>query len=61
MLAMTVLFFAYEFFMHEYPKSPTIIDLVYDKIPLFIQRKYIRRALIIWLALIRAYFSKKVT
>ena len=61
MLAMTVLFLAYEFFMHEYPKLLTIIDLFYDKIPLFIQRKYIRRALIIWLALIRAYFSRKVT
>jgi hypothetical protein len=47
--------------MHEYPKSPTVIDLLYSKLPLFTQRKFMKRALIVWIALIRGYFMTKKT
>jgi len=61
MLALTVSFAVYELFMHEYPKTPTAIDFFYNKVPLFVQRKFMKRALIIWIALIKTYFDKKKT
>jgi hypothetical protein len=61
LLLMTVLFAVYELFIHEYPNTPTVIDFLYDKLPLFTQRKFLRRALIIWIAIVRCYFDKKKT
>ena len=59
MLLLTVVFAVYELYMHEYPKSPTIIDLFYNKLPLFTQRKFMKRALILWIALINSYFERR--
>lgn len=61
MLGLTLAFLASELYMQEYPKSPTPIDFIYGKLPLFTQRKFMKRALIIWIALIRAYFAKQKT
>lgn len=41
--------------------APTFIDLIYNKLPLFTQRKFIKRALIIWIALVRVHFSRRRT
>lgn len=59
MLGLTILFLGYELYIHENPKVITVIDLLYNKLPLFTQRKFMKRALIIWLALIRSYYIQK--
>lgn len=59
MLALTVAFAAYELYMHEYPQSLTLIDLLYNKLPLFTQRKFMKRALVLWIALIRVHYDRK--
>jgi hypothetical protein len=59
MLGLTVAFGLYEFYIHEYPTSITIIDLIYNKWPLFTQRKFMKRALILWIALIKRHFDRK--
>lgn len=59
MLGLTILFLGYELFIHENPKTMTVIDFLYNKLPLFTQRKFMKRTLIIWLALIRSYYMHK--
>lgn len=59
MLGLTILFLGYELYIHENPKVITLIDLLYNKLPLFTQRKFMKRALIIWLALIRSYYIQR--
>lgn len=59
MLALTLSFLAYEFFTHEHPHQLTLIDLIHSQLPLFTQRKFMKRALIVWIAMIRAYFFRQ--
>lgn len=59
MLAITILFLAYDYYIHEHPTQTTIIDLLNNTIPLFEQKDILKRALIIIMAIIHAYFVRR--
>jgi hypothetical protein len=54
LLPLTILFFGYEYFIHENPKLPTVFDLINGKIPIFVQSTLIKRIFCILTAVIRA-------
>lgn len=55
---MVLVFSFYEYCIHEEPEMTTVIDLITDKMPIFIQSTMIKRAFCILSALIRTYFIR---
>ena len=58
---LTLLFGAYEMYIHFHPETMTIIDLLNDKVPIFIQKNIIKNILAILVAAVRTKFSRKKT
>jgi hypothetical protein len=61
LLPVIILFAAYEFFIHFHPEVITVIDLLHNKIPIFIQKKILKSMLSTFVAIIRAKYLKKET
>jgi hypothetical protein len=61
LLPLIFMFGAYEFYIHYNPGIITIIDLLNDKIPLFLQKTILKTMLSTLIAIVRAKYSKKVT
>ena len=51
----------YEYYIHEHPHQPTLIDFISPYLPLFTQRNLIKRSLALFLAVIRSYFYRRKT
>lgn len=58
LLPLIVLFAAYEAYIHFHPETTTFIDLLYDKLPIFMQKKILKTMLSTFIAIIRAKFLK---
>lgn len=60
-LPLIVLFAGYEFFMHFHPQVTTVLDLLHNKIPIFLQKAILKNLLSIFIAIIRTKFSRSLT
>lgn len=58
LLPLTLATLVYELSTHWYPHTTTLIDLIDNKMPLFVQGKILRRTLALLIALIRSYYAK---
>lgn len=61
LLPLILLFGGYELFIHFHPEVVTIIDLLHNKLPIFLQKAIIKHLLSVLVAIIRTKFSRKLT
>ena len=61
MLPLIIVFAGYESFMHFHPEVTTLIDLVHNKIPIFMQKTILKSFLSVFIAIIRTKFSRALT
>ena len=59
LLPTIIMFAAYEFYIHFHPEVTTAIDLVHNKLPIFMQKKILKTMLSIFVAIIRAKFLRR--
>ena len=47
--------------MHYHPEVTTVIDLIHNKVPIFIQKVILKNLLSVFVAIIRTKFSRSLT
>ena len=60
-IPLTFLFGAYEFYIHFYPQTPTFIDFMNNKVPIFQQKTMLKNILSVLVAAIRTKYMRRKT
>ncbi len=61
LLPLIFIFAGYEAFMHWHSEYPTVLDLLNNKVPIFMQKTMWKTILSVLVAIVRTKFKRRIT